>query len=84
MLGGIAPLTRLENENDIGFKAKIDDLLYWVRFEGKMYDTCDPSTPAEIRDMKPLSLSDVILYKLQVKGPLDVKARILAENVGGN
>jgi hypothetical protein len=84
MLSRIAPLTRLENENDMGFKAKMDDLLYWVRFKGKMYDTCDPSTLAEIRDMKLLSLSNVILYKLQAKGPLDVKARISAENVSGN
>jgi hypothetical protein len=49
-----------------------------------MYDTRDLSTLAEIRDMKPLSLSNVILYKLQVKGPLDVKARILAKNVSSN
>jgi hypothetical protein len=49
-----------------------------------MYDTRDPSTLAEIRDIKLLSLSNVILYKLQVKGLLDVKARISAKNVGGN
>jgi hypothetical protein len=49
-----------------------------------MYDTCNLFTLAEIRDIKLLSLSNIILYKLQAKGLLDVKARILAKNVSSN
>jgi hypothetical protein len=49
-----------------------------------MYDNRDLSTPAHIRKLEPLSLDDVILYKLQSKGPMDVKARILDETSSGN
>jgi len=83
-LGGIAPLTRSENENDMGYQSKMADLLCWVRFEGKMYDNRDPSTPEFIRKMAPLSLDDVILHKLQSKGPMDVKAKISGETSDGN
>jgi len=49
-----------------------------------MYDIRDPSTPEEIRNLQPLSLDNVILYKLQSNGYMDVKTRISDETSGGN
>jgi hypothetical protein len=49
-----------------------------------MYDNRDLSTLAHIRKLELLLLDDVILHKLQLKGPIDVKARILDETSGGN
>jgi hypothetical protein len=68
----------------MGFQSKMADLRCWVRFDGKMYDIRDPSTPEEIHNLQPLSLADVILYKLQSNGHIDVRTRISDETSGGN
>jgi hypothetical protein len=49
-----------------------------------MYNTYNLSTLVEIYNIKLLSLFNVILYKLQAKSLLNVKARILAKNVSSN
>jgi hypothetical protein len=49
-----------------------------------MYNNYNLFTLAHIRKLELLLLDDVILYKLQLKGPIDVKARILDETSSGN
>jgi hypothetical protein len=49
-----------------------------------MYNNRDLSTLAHICKLELLLLDDVILYKLQLKGPIDVKARILDETSSSN
>ena len=58
------------------YQNKMADLLRWVRQNVVMYDIRDESALAHIRQMKALLLAEVVLYKLQFKGPIGVNPNI--------
>jgi hypothetical protein len=69
-------LSRGKRASDMHYQNKMADLLRWARHNVMMYDIRDESTLTHIRQMKALLLAEVVLYKLQIKGPIGVNPNI--------